>query len=481
MQDPDYFDILPYGIFLIDGNGFIISVNKAAREILSAPPEFFIKKAIWDASFKFADKSGALITKETHPAVMALGTRSSIGKVLLSYESVDQSRKIWIECSATISNRGCHSSDCNVLMSFNEITEVLEIEERYKAIFELSPFMLVLNDLETNKYVDVNRKFSTITNLDKKTCLGKTPFEMGLILDPKLTDLLREAILNNKAIEQYELPSTNLSMQHTLLFWSQVIEFLGKKYVLTALQDITDRKKVENDLVGSEAKYKKLSEQLAESKAQLRALAAHLQNVREEERIVIAREIHDELGHLLAVMKLDLEECRINWGLEPEKLREKIEPMIELVNSGISSVRRISTELRPGILDHFGLIPALEWHIQQFQLHTKISCTCFFEKESLNLSNEDSSTIFRIVQEIFTNIARHSKADTVQVKMTEFDGHIIFNIKDNGVGFSQTKSSGRISFGILGMKERARSIGAEFNIVSSPGNGTEISLILKSD
>ncbi len=81
---------------------------------------------------------------------------------------------------------------------------------------------------------------------------------------------------------------------------------------------------------------------------------------------------------------------------------------------------------------------------------------------------------------MFTNIARHSKADTVKVNMAENDGHIIFNIKDNGVGFSQDNNSGKISFGILGMKERAISIGAEFTIVSSPGNGTEISLILKS-
>ena len=103
-------------------------------------------------------------------------------------------------------------------MSFSEITEILEIEERYKAIFELSPFMLVLNDLETNRYVDVNRKFSNVTRIEKESCLGKTPFELGLILDPKLDELLREAILNNKAIEQFELP--RLVLGRTTLFFS---------------------------------------------------------------------------------------------------------------------------------------------------------------------------------------------------------------------------------------------------------------------
>lgn len=479
MQNPDYFDILPYGIFLIDNNGIIILANKAASDILLAPPGFFINKAIWDSSMKFADKSGIPITKETHPAIKAIRTGSSVGKVILSHESAKPGRKVWIECNATIRDMGTHSTGWDVLMSFSEITEILEIEERYKAIFELSPFMLVLNDLETNRYVDVNLRFSNITKIEKQSCLGKTPFELGLIIDPRLDELLRDAILNNKAIEQFELPRTSLGKDFTFLFWSQVIELLGKKYVLTALQDISDRKQVEKDLMVSEAKYKNLSEQLVESREQLRALAAHIQNVREEERIFIAREIHDELGHLLTVMKLDLEEFKINAGSEPDKLAEKIETMIELVNSGISSVRKISTELRPGILDHFGLIPALEWFIQQFQIHSKITCNCFFGKESINLSNEESSNIFRIVQEIFTNIARHSKADTVKVNMTENEGHIIFNIKDNGVGFNQDKHSTKNSFGILGMKERAISIGAEFKIVSSPGDGTEISLILK--
>ncbi len=480
MQNPDCFNILPYGIFLIDSNGIIVSSNKAASDILLAPAGFFINKLIWDSSMRFADKSGIPVTKETHPVFVAIKKGRSVEKVILSYESAEPGRKVWLECNATIRDKETHSSGWDVLMSFSEITETLEIEERYKAIFELSPFILVLNDFETNRYVDVNRKFSNLTKIEKQSCLGKTPFELGLIPDPKLDELLREAILSNKAIEQFELPSLTFGKDYTFLFWSQIIELLGKKYVLTALQDISDRKKVEKDLMVSEAKYKNLSEQLAESREQLRALAAHIQNVREEERIFIAREIHDELGHLLTVMKLDLEEVKINAASKPENYAEKIDTLIELVNSGIYSVRKISTELRPGILDHFGLIPALEWFIQQFQIHSKINCNCFFGKESVNLSSEESSTIFRIVQEVFTNIARHSKADTVKVNMAENDGHIVFNIKDNGVGFSQDNNSGKVSFGILGMKERAISIGAEFTIVSSPGNGTEISLILKT-
>lgn len=481
MKNPDFFDNLPYGMFLIDNNGIIISVNKAASEILNAPPGFFINKAICDSSMKFADKSGNPLTIESNPATITRRTRSRVDKQILSYENGDHGIKKWLEVTAAPINKTDDLSQYDVLFTFFDITDIFEREERYNTIFEQNPFLMVLNDYDTNRYIDVNQKFLAITGINKESSIGKTPSELGLSPDPVAEKLLRDAILSGNGLQRIESTRSVNGIEYTFLFWSQVFGVLGKKYVLSAFQDISDRKLVEKDLAASEAKYKKLAEQLTESRIQLRALTAHIQNVREEERIFIAREIHDELGHLLTVVKLDLEDCRMSASSGDVKLIDKIEPMIELVNSCITSVRKISTELRPGILDHFGLIPALEWHIQQFQIHTKILCTSFFEKESLDLGKQESSTIFRIIQEIFTNITRHSKAGKVNVRMTSTEGHIVINIKDNGVGFDPDRNTGKISFGILGMKERALSIGAEFNIISAPGKGTEISLILSPD
>jgi signal transduction histidine kinase len=226
---------------------------------------------------------------------------------------------------------------------------------------------------------------------------------------------------------------------------------------------------------------KKAFAQLSESREQLRELAAYLQNIREEERILISREIHDELGHMLTIIKMDLKELQQVQPTNQIELDEKISPMIDLVDAGIDSVRRIATELRPGILDHFGLIPALEWLVNQFQHRSKISFNLNNKLENIELSQAVSSAIFRISQELLTNIARHSKASNVDIQIYGNSQNFFLQVKDDGVGFDMEKNSRKTSLGLIDMKERALSIGAEFSIKSSPGNGTEILLSLIAD
>lgn len=479
MKEEEFLDLIPDGIILTDCNGIIVSVNKAAIDILGLAPGDMIEKLIWDDSLKFFDQSGIPFSIENHPVAISLRTNIGINKTTLSFKNRVTGESVWIQCTTTIRDRITGKSRWKAMMHFTAITEILEIEERYNALFDKSPFTLALNEVDTGKYRDVNQKFCSEAQASKEEIIGKTAVELGYLPNPRLDRALREMLINNNRVEQFE--HTYLSangVEVISLIWVQIITILGKKYSLTVLQDITARKKAEEALLISKAKYKSLYEQLVESREQLRALAAHIQNVREEERILIARDIHDDLGHLLTVMKLDLEECKLSADTEPERLAGKIEPMIELVNSGIARVRKIATELRPGILDHFGLIPAIEWLINQFQARTKIECDYFFEQAALNLSKESASNVFRIFQEVFTNIARHSRADKVKVTMTGNDDSVVFTIKDNGVGYSMEKGKEKMSFGILGMKERALSIGAEFSIKSKPESGTEILLIL---
>jgi len=479
MKEGKLLDMLPDGIILVDCNGTIVSVNKAALDILGLSSEEVTEKIIWDDPIKFSDQSGIPFSRDNHPVAISLRTNIGINKIILSLENMATRQKVWIRCTITLRDKISGKVRWKAIMHFTAITEILEIEERYNALFDKSPFTLALNELDTGRYRDVNQKFCADAHARKEEIIGKTAVELGYLPNPRLDKALRKMLISNSKVEQFEQSYFSVDGVEVIsLIWAQIITILGKKYSLTALQDITDRKKAEEELRVSKAKYKSLYEQLVESREQLRALAAHLQNVREEERMLIARDIHDDLGHLLTVMKLDLEECKLSAGYEPARLAEKIEPIIELVNSGIVILRKIATELRPGILDHFGLIPAIEWLINQFQVRTKIACSYFFEKVTLNLSKESSSNVFRIFQEVFTNIARHSMADKVTVSLTKRNDHFAFTIKDNGVGFTMGKNTGKMSFGILGMKERALSIGAEFSIKSKPGSGTKISLIL---
>jgi signal transduction histidine kinase len=208
-------------------------------------------------------------------------------------------------------------------------------------------------------------------------------------------------------------------------------------------------------------------------------LSSHLQNIREEERKHVAREIHDELGHLLTALKLDMEGL-INGNNHPEEnFKEKVLPLIDIIDAAIDSVKTIATDLRPAILDNFGLLPAMEWQIQQFRIRTKMECETEFDLQGYEFNNEDSTAIFRIFQEILTNISRHAKATKIWVAFKKEKETFQLIVKDNGSGFEVNKVSKIHSFGLLGMSERALSMGGQLTIESLKDIGTTVKLTIK--
>lgn len=229
-------------------------------------------------------------------------------------------------------------------------------------------------------------------------------------------------------------------------------------------RDITQRKEAERVLLDSQ----KL----------LRQLSVRMDAITEAERTRIAREIHDELGHLLTALKYDVEGLINQPDVSAESLKSELGVMIDMVDSLIDSVRKIATDLRPGILDHLGLFPAIEWQIKQFRLRTKICCTYTLEEADLTFDKNETSIVFRIMQEILTNITRHSEAKHVHVLLTRKNRDFVMEVTDNGVGFDPGESYLLSSLGLIGMKERALSIGGEIQISSHPGKGTTVRLLL---
>jgi len=218
---------------------------------------------------------------------------------------------------------------------------------------------------------------------------------------------------------------------------------------------------------------------LIESKKHLQALTHRMDVVAEEERIRISREIHDELGHLLTALKYDMEGLKNTSGLTIEMVKSELSALNSMVDSLIDSVRKIATELRPGILDHLGIFPAIEWKIKQFRMRNKISCEYQIEEMNLEFNKDETTIIYRILQEIFTNISRHSKAKNLWVSIYKSEGYFIMKVRDDGVGFVYNASLQTGSLGLLGMNERAMSIGGEIDIVSTPWLGTTVTFSLK--
>jgi signal transduction histidine kinase len=224
---------------------------------------------------------------------------------------------------------------------------------------------------------------------------------------------------------------------------------------------------------GERAERRRAQEQLRESHEQLRALSVYLQHVREEERTRIAREVHDELGQALTSCKLDLSLLANKLPTNQPSLKEKAKALSAHMDATIQTVRRIATELRPGILDHLGLIAALEWQANEFQTRTGIKCDVRTDLHEPILTPDLATTFFRIFQETLTNIIRHAGATHVTVHLKEVAGRIILEVRDNGRGISAQEIFNTRSMGLLGMKERAALLGGTFKISPvSNGKGT---------
>ena len=214
------------------------------------------------------------------------------------------------------------------------------------------------------------------------------------------------------------------------------------------------------------------SERLRESEEKLRRLAAHLISVREEERAHIAREIHDELGQVLTGLKME-----VTWlakRLKEAPLVEKTDSMCRLIDSSVQTVRKIATGLRPEMLDDMGLVAAVGWQAKEFQKRTGIRVRIKLPPESARPDIDVATTMFRIFQEILTNVARHSRATRIDVDLQIAGDRVSLEVADNGVGIAEADLNGRKSLGLLGMHERALLFGGEVSITGRPGEGTRV-------
>ncbi len=234
----------------------------------------------------------------------------------------------------------------------------------------------------------------------------------------------------------------------------------GDEFACGFARDITERQRAE--------------EERQRSFDQLRGLAARLQSIREEERKRVAREIHDQLGQALTAIKIDLSSLVRELPPGEKQPSKRTASILQLVDESIKSVRRISTDLRPGILDDLGLVAAIEWAGEDFESRTGTPCRLDLPQEGIAADTESATAIFRIFQETLTNVARHAEASQIDVRMAREGGDLTLEVYDNGKGITENQLSSRKSLGILGMRERAMLLGGALTISSPPGDGTTV-------
>lgn len=245
--------------------------------------------------------------------------------------------------------------------------------------------------------------------------------------------------------------------------FGRCISFQGRSAIVGTLVDMTEQKRSE--------------EQLKRSQQDLRALASRLQGAHEEEKTQIAREIHDELGQTLTGIKFELARMG-KAGDDKQKLHTQIESINRLVDDAIQTVRRIASELRPGVLDELGLAAAIEWQAGDFEKRTGIPCKVQLPSDELDLDLDRSTAVFRVFQETLTNVLRHARATRVEVTLKRENGSVLLEVQDNGDGIADSAIENSQSIGLLGMRERVTSFGGEFRISGSCGKGTRVTVRL---
>lgn len=378
------------------------------------------------------------------------------------------------------------SEETTFLSEYNQrLTKKLE-----EKMFELETLNAQLRESEAkyrelieNAYdaVLVIRPASTLSFVNPRFC-EMTGFTYEEALNLRFEDLLHvndqpeyraqiERLINHD-LTSFESSFRLAAKMHTMSEVRTMIEVEGRFNLLfhgkteigiqAILRDVTERKLAEH--------------QLRESHEQLRQLASHLQTVREEERASLSYEIHDELGQLLTAIRLRLKGMERYLPAEPQTLSVELAETLELVSQTLQIARRIAMNLRPPILDDFGLWAALEWQVQEFQKYSGIRCLLEPLPLTIELDSNCAIAIFRICQESLTNVARHAQASEVAIGFAQGQDQLVMQIRDNGKGVTSEDLAQRRSLGILGMRERALAFGGDFNIQGQQPHGTVITI-----
>lgn len=346
-----------------------------------------------------------------------------------------------------------------------ESERLLESEKRFRSLFENLLEGVAYCRMEYDDdgepadfvYLDVNGAFSQLIRL--RDAVGKRVSELipGIKEScPELFEVYGRVALTGRP-EKFEVYLEPLSLWRSMSVYST-----EKGYFVAVSENITERKRIEGELRDSHFK--------------LRQLTANLNLRREQERKAIARRVHDELGTAFTLMKFDLAWLKRHYPPDDSSVAERIGGMEELIHEGTQTVQRITSELRPSLLDEQGLAATIEWKAKEFEQRTGISCRLKIDAEIPALTQDQAINAFRILQETLSNVIRHARATSVEISLVKTAGRVFLRMADNGVGITNQEIAAPTSYGILGMEERARLCGGDITIEGIPGKGTTIQI-----
>ena len=335
-------------------------------------------------------------------------------------------------------------------------------EEKFAKAFRACPLRVSIGTLREGRFIEVNDAFLRDHGFTREQVIGRTSPELGLWDHPGDRQRLVAALERGGIVREWEFRGQTRDGQVQITSLSaELIQVGGETCILAVATDVTDRKRAEDEIRGS--------------REQLRALAARLQSAREDERAHIAREVHDELGQALTGLKLDLAWLKPRLR-DQATLLERVQAVVGRIDGTIDAVRRIATELRPSVLDHLGLVAAVEWQAQEFEKLTGVVVRLSLRSAGPAVDGTVATTVFRMLQETLTNVARHAAATWVDIALEIREDAVTLRVADNGRGISAAERTDPHSLGLVGLRERAIACAGELVIEGRPGEGTIVTV-----
>jgi PAS domain S-box-containing protein len=337
-----------------------------------------------------------------------------------------------------------------------------ESEEKYRTIFETAASLIFSTDKE-GIVIDCNKRIEEVLGYKKHEIIG---FKIDKFI---FHDDLNYAYENIEKV--FENGYTKNKEFRMVRCDGRIIDVLVNS---SALSNYLNEPESTICLVDDITGFRSITREIEEQRERLRELSQHIEKVREEEKSRIAYLIHDEIGQELTILKLNIKLLADEIEAKSKPVQEYINQINYTIDSTINNVRTISSELRPSILDHLGIVPAIQWQAEEFTKKSKISCYFYNNPDIIELDNFRSTILFRILQEILSNIIRHSGASKVLVELEICDGCVIMRIDDNGIGIAIQKANDPKSFGLMAIRERVKAINGEFFIEGVADKGTKV-------
>ncbi len=440
------------GIFISNQEGDYLDVNTSATLLTGYSKDELLKLNVRD-----------IIESSSLEEKPLMYTEIKKGQVVINERVMRQKNGnlINVEISAKLLPDGRFQGIVRDITARKKTEEEIRMSEhKYRLLFNQNPMPMWMISLPQRNFLDVNDAAIEFYGYTKQEFLHMNIKDLRPEEETvKFADIIStyKTGINNTGVWKHR--KKNGSIVKVNIITHDII-YEGKHAKLVLANDVTEKILAE--------------EKLTKSHEELRQLATHLQDIREDERTYIAREIHDELGQQLTGLKMDISWLSKKINSSSPEINQKLSESLQLIDETVKTVRRIATHLRPSILDDLGLVSAMEWQSEEFEKRFKIDTVFTSNVNVIEIESEIATGMFRVFQESLTNVLRHSRATEVKASL-HYDHEVLsLEIIDNGVGFKSDEIENKKTLGLLGMKERTLMMGGTYQINSKPGEGTAV-------